>query len=179
MLIGRAAGGRTVVAIEGKVNEPFGETLDKYRAQVVRLLERNPRSKAKERLSTLAWALAGWKPSHVDDERQKLRYQLFSAAAGTIAAATDAGAGVAVFCVHELETPHSDPLARQRNTADLEHFMRLVYPYAVRREATNGWVAGPVRVVNASTRLSAGVGLYVAKVTTVAASHPTGPPPVS
>jgi len=179
LLIGRAAGGRTVVAIEGKVNEPFGETLDKYRAQVVRLLERNPRSKAKERLSTLAWALAGWKPSHVDDERQKLRYQLFSAAAGTIAAATDAGAGVAVFCVHELETPHSDPLARQRNTADLEHFMRLVYPYAVRREATNGWVAGPVRVVNASTRLSAGVGLYVAKVTTVAASHPTGPPPVS
>lgn len=143
LLIGTAAGGRTVIAIEGKVNEPFGQKLDKYRAQAVRLLERKPRSKAQERLNALTEALAGWKPSDVDDERQKLRYQLFSAAAGTIAAATDAGADMAVFCVHELETPHSDPLARQRNAADLEHFMELVYPQATKRETTNGWVAVP------------------------------------
>ncbi len=98
----------------------------------------------------------------------KLRYQLFSAVAGTVAAGTKEHAAAAVFCVHELETPRSDPRTRETNASDLECFMQLLYPHAIRCDGPNGWIAGPVRVVNPTTRLSADVALYVAKLTTIA-----------
>jgi hypothetical protein len=170
LVIGNAAVGRTVVAVEGKVNEPFGQTLDQYRAAAQRLLKRNPRTKALARLDDLLWSLAGWKlpVDGVKDERMKLRYQLFSAIAGTIAAGTKEHAAAAVFCVHELETPRSEPRARETNASDLECFMQLLYPHAIRCDGPNGWIAGPVRVVNPTKRLSADVALYVAKLTTIA-----------
>lgn len=177
LLIGTAAGGRTVIAIEGKVNEPFGQKLDKYRAQAVRLLERKPRSKAQERLNALTEALAGWKPSDVDDERQKLRYQLFSAAAGTIAAATDAGADMRVLCARARD-PAQRPAceAAERRRSGALHGARLSASHETRDHERVGRC--PVRVANATTRLSARVALYVAKMTTAAAPHPSGPPPV-
>jgi hypothetical protein len=171
LVIGDAAGGRTVLTVEGKVNEPFGQTLDQYRAAAKRLLEQNPDTNAPARLDELVWALAGWKLS-VDqavDHRMKLRYQLFTAVAGTVAAGTKEDAAAAVFCVHELETPRSDPRARATNASDLECFIRLLYPHAARCVGPNGWITGPLRVANPTRRLSADVTLYVAKLTTIAA----------
>lgn len=172
LVIGGGAGGRTVLAVEGKVNERFGQTLYQYRAAADRLLVKNPRTKTQARLDELVWALAGWKLPNDDaeDMRMKLRYQLFSAVAGTIAAGTKERAGAAVFCVHELVTPRSDPRARRTNNSDLERFMQFLYPHAIKCDGPNGWIAGPVRVVNPTTRLSAEVALYVAKLTTVAVS---------
>lgn len=169
LVIGDAVGGRTVLAVEGKVNERFGQTLYQYRAAANRLLKTNPRTKAPARLDELVWALARWKlpVDQGEHERMKLRYQLFSAVAGTIAAGTKEHAAAAVFCVHELETPRSDPRARETNASDLECFMQLLYPHAIRCDGPNGWIAGPVRVVNPPTRLSADVALYVAKLTTI------------
>jgi hypothetical protein len=162
LVIGDAVGGRTVLAIEGKVNERFGQTLYQYRAAANRLLKTNPCTKA----------LARWKlpVDEAEHERVKLRYQLFSAVAGTVAAGTKEHAAVAVFCVHELETPRSEPRARETNASDLECFMQLLYPHAIRCDGPNGWIAGPVQVVNPTTRLSADVALYVTKLTTVAVS---------
>jgi hypothetical protein len=169
LVIGDASGGRTVVAVEGKVNERFGQTLYQYRAAANRLLKTNPRTKAPARLEKLVRALAGSLPDEAaEDKRMKLRYQLFSAVAGTIAAGTKERAAAAVFCVHELKTPRSDPRARKTNTSDLECFMQLLYPHAIRCDGPNGWIAGPVRVVNPTTWLSADVALYVAKLTTIA-----------
>lgn len=170
LLIGDAVGGRTVVAVEGKVNEPFGQTLDQYRTAAKRLIKKNPRTKAAARLYELVWALAGWDlpADGVGDERLKLRYQLFSAVAGTIAAGTKEHADAAVFLVHELETPRSDSRARDENASDLARFMQLLCPHPSRCDSPHGWIAGPMRVTNPTKRLSADVALYVAKLTTAA-----------
>jgi hypothetical protein len=170
LVVGDAAAGRTVVAIEGKVNERFGQTLYQYRAAANRLLKRNPRTKALARLDEVVWALASWKlpVDEAEDKRMKLRYQLFSAVAGTVAAGSKERAAAAVFCVHELETPRSEPRARETNASDLECFVQLLYPHAIRCDGPNGWIVGPVRVVNPTRRLSADVTLYVAKLTTIA-----------
>lgn len=167
LLNGEADGGEIVVAIEGKVNESFGRKLSGYRRAALRRVERGEETNAPERLDGLTEALAGWTLSDPAGEAgAALRYQLFSAVAGTIAQARLDGAGLAVFCVHELDTPLSADRARAANACDLDEFMAALYP-AARRSATHlGWIAGPVAVARPTSRLSARVVLYIAKLRT-------------
>ncbi len=167
LLIGDAAGGRTVVGIEGRVNESFGQTLAEYDEAASRKSVRGEATNAAERLDNLTQALGGWiLPDDDLDQRRSLRYQLFTALAGTIAAAGDESAKQAVFCVHELQTPASETAARARTSKDMHEFLRLLFPAAETVSADGGWVGGPVHVVRRTLRLPSDVAAYVAQLTT-------------
>jgi hypothetical protein len=169
LLHGESAGGPTVVAIEGKVNEPFGQTLADYREAAVAKADRGERTNAPERLAGLTRALAGWAlPEDGRDQRRLLRYQLFSAVAGTLAAG-DTATSQAVFCVHELETVVSNGQARSANAIDLERFMAKVFADAPRHGDRNAWIAGPVRIAEGTKQLRSDLPLYVVKLSTAAA----------
>jgi hypothetical protein len=171
LLVGNTLGGRAVVGIEGKVEETFGQTLAQYAAAARAKLEKEEPTNALHRLEGLLHALANWPVPSEQDARGRLRYQLFSASAGTIAAAAQHGAQIAIFCVHELRTD-DEPTAKQAaNAADLDRWIRSLYPSAAVRSGPAGWVAGPFEVVNPTERLPTSVALYVAKVSTVMASQ--------
>jgi Domain of unknown function (DUF6946) len=168
LLIGSAAGGRTVVGIEGKVNETFGQTLAEYDRAARRTSARGESTDASERLDNLTNALGGWfLPDEDEDETRlrSLRFQLFSALAGTIAAAGEERATQAVLCVHELVTPLSDTAARTSNAADLRNFAQAIAPRAEPVSAENAWIVGPGTVAQRTVRLPSSVSFYIAKVT--------------
>src|SRR4051812_12295071 len=66
LLTGTARGGRTVVGIEAKVNETFGQTVAKYASAAYAKRASGEGTNAPERLAFLTQALAGTEP---DDER--------------------------------------------------------------------------------------------------------------
>jgi Domain of unknown function (DUF6946) len=168
LLIGTAGGGRTVVGIESKVNEPFGQTLAEYDKAASRAAGRGESTNASERLDTLTQTLGGWvlpDPDEDDTGLRSLRFELFSALAGTIAAAGDEGATQAVFCAYEVVTPLSDPGARATNASDLRNFARVIAPAAGTQTAGEAWIAGPGKVVRRTLRLPSSVTFYIAKVT--------------
>jgi hypothetical protein len=166
LLKGEATGGATVVTIEGKVNEPFGQTLAQYRDDAEAKVKRGERTNAPARLAGLTRSLAGWElPSDRHDPRWLLRYQLFSAVAGTLAEA-DTKTAQAVFCVHELVTKVGDRQARAANVIDLARFITAVFPDAPRHGDRDGWITGPLRIAETTARLSSDLPLYVVKLTT-------------
>ena len=157
-----------MVGIEGKVNEPFGQTLAEYDKAASRTAERGESTNAAERLDNLTQTLGGWflpDPDEDDTELRSLRLQLFTALAGTIAAAGDEGATQEVFCVQELVTPVSDAAARSTNASDLRVFARIIAPGAATHTADESWIAGPGKVVQRTVRLPSSVAFYIAKVT--------------
>jgi Domain of unknown function (DUF6946) len=165
LLVGSAAGGRTVISIDGRVNEPFGPTLAEYDKAASRKAERGESTNDSERLDSLTQTLGGWFLPDPDEEEQgerALRFDLFAALAGTIAAAADEGAAVAVFCVHELVTPLSDSATR---ASDLRNFARVIAPRAGTQTGEHGWIAGPGKVVQRTVRLPSSVEFYIAQVT--------------
>ena len=168
LLTGDAAGGRTVVAIDGRVNEGFGQTLDDYDKAARRTSSRGDSTNAAERLDKMTQALGGWfLPDDDEDEDglRSLRIELFTGLAGTIAAAGDEDAVQAVFCVHELVTPMSSVAARTRNDADLRKFARAIAPQAQILGADDAWIAGPGTVAQRTIRLPSSVAFHIARVT--------------
>lgn len=154
-----------MVGIEGKVNEPCGETIGEYRPAARRRAERGEPTNAPQRLDEVTRAIAGWVlPEDDQDGRRLLRYQLFSAVAGTVAAAAQMGAALAVFCVNELLTRVSDTAAQETNAADLDSFLMTVFPDAGMERGERAWIAGPLALATPTERMPAGVSLYIAKV---------------
>jgi Domain of unknown function (DUF6946) len=148
-------GGRFPICVEAKVNEAFGETLEEYRAAADSKQKGGEPTNAPERLAGLAESIAG---SNLDDrpELGGLRYQLFSATAGTVAEAVE---GRAVFIVHEFQTLASDPKAQSANAADLSRFLDLVF--GVEPPGSSDWLVGPLRIAKSTERLSADTDLWV------------------
>jgi len=140
---GQAAGGRTVIGLEGKADESFGQTLTSYMAGAMRRIDRNEATNAPQRLKELTVALAG---STVDTEPElgKLRYQLFSAIAGTLAAA-EPTRSQAVFVVHEFITDKTTDALHAANEEALAAFVERVF--AARPPAGEAsWLMGPLHV---------------------------------
>jgi hypothetical protein len=108
---GDAAGGPTIVGLEGKADESFGETLDGFGRAAQRKADRGERTNAPQRLERLLADLAGTS-LEARPELGKLRYQLFSGVAGTLAAA--GRDDQAVFVVHEFQDPEDDATQAQR-----------------------------------------------------------------
>lgn len=159
LLTGNAAGGPTVVSIEAKVDERFGETLAAYRDAAHQTIKAGKASNAEARLDGLLDAFA---PEADAKALHELRFQLFSGVAGAVAAAVDAGAAHAVFLVHELITDQSEGVRRAENAADLRAFASLVFGLDV--PASGSWCR---RVTfKGNTRLDPKIALYVGKVTT-------------
>jgi hypothetical protein len=163
LLIGEAAGGKTVVSIEGKVDESFGQPLGGYRSAARRRIGRNEPTKALERLQGLTQAIAGWEAGAAP-QRLELRYQLFSAVAGAVAAAVDEEADQAVLCIHELKTKAIDEEKRKQNDADLRRFVAMTFDEIPIGDES--WIVGPLNLHGGTDRIPQRIALYVAKLST-------------
>jgi hypothetical protein len=102
VVVGVARGGRTLIGIEAKADEPFGtQAVGTY----LKTASKKPRSNAPERIRRLALALFG--PGALDGEDvakpyAELRYQLLTALGGTLIEARRRFAEQAILLVHEF-----------------------------------------------------------------------------
>jgi hypothetical protein len=162
LVIGKTAGGSTVVAVEAKADESFGERVRVYRDAAHRRRDAGETTFAPERLTDLVSAVAG-RP--IDEQLLDLRYQLFSAVAGTVAAAVDHHASQAVFVVHEFATPLTTAVNRRRNAQDLAAFIDEIFPGVPGDRSGDAWLVGPAHL-HGSPRLPADLPLYLGKLVT-------------
>jgi uncharacterized protein DUF6946 len=114
LLLGEAAGGRTLVTVEAKADEEFGQ----YVSDALKAVEGKDASNLPKRIAALSTLLfgEGADPSH-------LRYQLIHGLAATVLEAQRLEAAQAVFAIHEFRTELTNDKKRERNHQDLRYFM--------------------------------------------------------
>jgi hypothetical protein len=141
LVSGSTAGGTTVVGVEAKADETFGQTLDAYARSAERLIEKNERTNAPERLNELVQNLCGT-TLEADPALGILRYQLFSGVAGMLAAAAETDAEQAAFVVIEFVTDKTTSGRRSKNANDFVAFTGRVMD--LRPDDPRGnWLLGP------------------------------------
>lgn len=156
------AHGKYLIAVEGKADEPFAETVaDTLAAALERGLAANGRSKGITRVEQLAAAFLGPRQRgepHVGE----LRYQLLTACAGALCEAARQGVTRAVVLVHEFVTIRTDDIKHARNAADLDVFVRRLSHQVVMRVESDH-LYGPFRVPG-NEAIPSHVDLYIGKV---------------
>ncbi len=164
--------GRTVVCIEAKADEPFGEdVLSLLNAAVVKIA-RDEGTGAIERLQRLAESLLpSWEPGlpHLVD----IRYQLLTATAAALALAKLHHAKVAAVVIHEFAIEgFVDPSKQRRNAHDLDQFIRRIT-----RGARTSLSFGELVSIAApsSHRDWREVSLYIGKVRSMGVPAPQSP----
>jgi hypothetical protein len=122
LVIAKDAFGPYVLTVEAKADEPYGDTLGDVLAAALERRIENPRSNGIARIEGLATLLL--KPrSEGQPKAGNLRYQLFTACAGTLAEAHRRGSIRAVMLVHEFITPATSSVKHARNASDLQVFL--------------------------------------------------------
>lgn len=161
LLVGRDGHGPVLIAVEGKADEPFGETVaDALAAALERWLD-SPNSKGVARIEQLARALLPPRDGGVKVGR--LRYQLLTATAGALVAAQRLGIDRTLMLVHEFVTDRTTDRRHDANAADLSRFVDRLSGQPIPK-THNGGIAGPFRVPGAPL-LPTVPRLYVGKVT--------------
>jgi len=160
--LGHAAGGTVAVTIEGKADEPFGDTVGDTLAAALQRWNDNDRSGGIGRVMDLVQALL---PTSTDTSPQAstLRYQLLTAAAGSLAYAAANNAVAAVLVVHEFETGLTRPELHARNDADYKAFLLRLGCNVP--EGSQRALCGPIQVPGLPL-FPTPVPLYIGKVTT-------------
>jgi hypothetical protein len=160
--LGRTAAGTIAVTVEAKADEPFGDTVEGTLAAAVERWKQNERSQGIGRVMDLLQALL---PPASDGlpQAKVLRYQLLTAAAGSLAYAAAQGAAAAVMVVHEFETGKTRAELHARNGADYNAFLLRLgcLPGATLAPG----LCGPVMVPGLPLFLKA-IPLYLGKITT-------------
>jgi hypothetical protein len=120
--VGQTSAGSVAVTIEAKADEPFGETVAETLAAALERLDRNPNSRGIRRIEYLIKALF---TAHVQGMPKliDIRYQLMTAAAGTLAYALQNSASRAVLIVHEFVTTKTQDERHAINGADYSAFL--------------------------------------------------------
>ena len=156
LVLGSAGGRRTVIGVEAKADETLGQTLAEYGTDAT--------PGAAQRLELVTRAVARRTPAE-DAQLGALRYQLFSAVAGTLAAARERDARQAVLVVHEFRTPLTDDAKLAANHADLARFLTTALGVPEPLDLTIP--VGPI-AVRGGGKVPGDVPLYVAKLRTEA-----------
>ena len=112
-----------VISVEAKGHETFGPTIIQAISTAKKYKNENPRSNGLARIEQLCVAICGTSPQ-TDPHVGKLRYQLLTAAAGALHAATVSGCKRAVLLVHEFKTKLTSDRRHSENAADLKAFVR-------------------------------------------------------
>lgn len=114
--------GDFVIAVEGKADEPFGETVgDALSAALERQLSTGGRSMGIKRIEQLAAALFSQQRKG-EVALGDLRYQLLTATAGALCAAREGVARV-VLLIHEFVTDKTTDEKHLNNANDLDRFL--------------------------------------------------------
>jgi hypothetical protein len=122
VLVGHTSSSKVAVTIEAKADEPFGTTVRDALADALERSIENPRSQGVQRVNYLVRALLPPRRKglpHVGD----LRYQLLTAAAGTLAYAAKESASLAVLIVHEFMTDKTRDKRHIENGEDFRRFL--------------------------------------------------------
>ena len=153
--------GDYLIAIEGKVDEPFGDTVGDTLAAAVERLVDNERSNGVTRVTQLVAALLG--PRQEGDPALKdIRYQLLTACAGALAEAARRGHSRVLVLIQEFVTDRAQDKKLLINAIDLGRFVkRLSHGDATSLNA--GEIHGPFAVPGAPL-FSTPIDLYVGKV---------------
>jgi hypothetical protein len=158
------------ITIEAKADESFGPTFQQaVAASVERIVSGKP-SNGVSRAEALAIALlpprrAGKtvSPEERTPSLGPLRYQLFTAVAGTLAFAHQSSAKLAVFIIHEFVTDCTRDEDHKANALDLNAFVSRLSDGAI-RELRSGQIVGPFPVIENSYWPSK-PALYIGKAT--------------
>lgn len=109
----------TIVAVEAKADESFGQTIGQY----LRTIKKKPRSRVPKRIEMLSRFLFGKEP---DEEICELRYQLLHGLAAAVIEANEQKASQAVFLVHEFWSETLGTAQLDRNHDDLERLIKVL-----------------------------------------------------
>ena len=116
--------GPIVIGIEAKADETFGSTVGTTLSRARDRLAQNPRSEGVKRIQQLATTFGlDLKGSEV----LKLRYQLLTLTAATLAEAQRQSAQTAIVIIQEFLSSLTTAKHRARNARDLEGFLRTVF----------------------------------------------------
>ena len=152
IVMGNANGKKTLISIEAKVDEPFGEAVADY---LTKNIKKNPRTQLPERIKNLSEALFGAK------DIGALRYQLIHALAGTLIEAKNQGADQAVLIVHEFVPYGKVSKKAKQNEEALQEFVKLLTGNSL----MTGQLVGPIFVPGNDT-VPNDIPLFIGKVET-------------
>lgn len=156
LVVGRTDRGPVVVGIEAKADEAFDRPLKTVRAAAEKRQAKGERTNAIRRLDVLAQQILG--RTALDGDEPALSYQLFTATAGTLAAADEHRATEAVLLIHEF-LGHTDARKVATNADSLAAFMSAAFGAPVPE--------GPSWVIElGETPGYPGIAFHMAKLTT-------------
>ena len=159
---GAANCGEVVVGVEGKVNESLDDTLAEKYQSARRREDRGENTNLDKRVDDLLAAIIG-RTIEADPSLAGLRYQLFSAIAGTVAAAKPATA-VAAVVVHLVKSPR----ANAKKFDDTRHAV-AEFSAALGLDA-GGAPVGPIQLKKAIGQARIGMPIWLAVTETSPAS---------
>jgi hypothetical protein len=170
LLLADGENGRTVISIEAKVDEAFGETIGTYWATAKRS---TVPTRAPERIEALLSMAFGVSARPDSDPWRRLRYQLLTAVTGTAIEAARGQAAAAVVIVHEFRTDSADHDNVAVNTEDFQGFVGALVGLAP-DEVVDGRLYGPASFAP-SAHLKRGVDVFIGKAV-FDWNQPDGPP---
>lgn len=150
IILGAVNAKRTLIAIEAKVDETFG---DLVRVDEARSIKNKPRSKAPERIRQLTQAVLGNK------DAVGLRYQLIHAVAGTVIEARKQEASQAVFVICEFVPSSGKTKKAMQNEVDYQAYLKQL----IGLEVEKGQLVGPVMLPGGGL-VPADMPLYIGKI---------------
>ncbi len=168
MLKGQVSNEATVVCVEAKVDEPFGDTIE---ARLKKGIASSPNSKVPERIDALLKIVFGASAKPDQLPWSSLRYQLLTGMAGTTLQAAEDNAPLAVFIVHEFDTAKANPKYVQTNAIDYTEFVACFYSIPV-DTVVSGQLYGPVSLKQTNGLLH-DVDMFIGKAVTAISSITT------
>lgn len=132
---------KTLIAIEAKTNEEFGNTIKNRIDEAAK----KPDSNVKDRIDLLVHSILG-KP--LDKKIEMLRYQLLHALAGALIEAKNRQAKQVVFIIYEFNSKRtrSDPERLKQNLNDLTSFFHF-FEELVDANFSEALLWGPAKVL--------------------------------
>lgn len=139
--------GPVAISVEAKADEPFAQLVAEALSGSLEMRISTPTSGALPRIIDLATSLL-WPREQGQVAVGDIRYQLLTAAAGTLAMAHAHGAQRAVCVVHELVSSRTSQAKLAANAQDLDRFVTRLSRGAV-SEVVPGTLYGPFTVPGA------------------------------
>jgi hypothetical protein len=158
LLLADGENGGTVISIEAKVDESFGETIGTYWANRKRS---TAPTRAPERIEALLSMAFGASARPATDPWRRLRYQLLTAVTGTAIEAARRQSAAAVVIVHEFRTDSANQDNVAFNTKDFQSFVGALLGLQP-DEVAHGHLYGPASLAP-SAHLERAVDVFIGK----------------
>jgi hypothetical protein len=132
------------ITIEAKADEPLDNYLDKKMLKALEEKIKNPNSQAVKRIADLVQAILPLRTKQIP-ALAKIRYQLLTGIAGTIAFANELNAKSAVFIIHEFHTSSTNPDKIKKNSIDIDKFIER-FTSGAETKMLPGKLYGPYKI---------------------------------